>query len=76
MGGLQERAQAALAAGCDLVLHCSGELADTRALAEGLDAISGEASERLAKAMAAPSPQLNLADLDDLIAKRDSLLAV
>jgi beta-N-acetylhexosaminidase len=75
-GGLQERAQAALGAGCDLVLHCSGELADTRALAEGLDAISDAASARLDKAMTEPFHQLDLADLDDLIAKRDSLLAV
>jgi beta-N-acetylhexosaminidase len=73
-GPLPERAKAALAAGCDVVLHCSGAPADTEALAATLDAMTEAATARLATAMtrnAASAP----ADFEELIRKRDALLA-
>ncbi|MDX2275377.1 MAG: beta-N-acetylhexosaminidase [Hyphomonadaceae bacterium] len=54
-GGLTERAQAALGAGCDVVLQCSGVLKDMEAVAEGCLALDGislvraRAVERYAK---------------------------
>jgi beta-N-acetylhexosaminidase len=40
-GGLKERAEAALNAGCDVVLQCSGVLADMEETALGCHALSG-----------------------------------
>lgn len=71
-GTAAERARAALDAGVDIVLHCTGEAGDNEALAEALGPISEAATARLARAMAFdPAP----GDVDQLIAKRDALLA-
>jgi len=43
-------AEAALAAGCDLVLHCSGVFAETAALLAGCPALTGRAQARMAAA--------------------------
>lgn len=40
-GGLKERAEAALKAGCDVVLQCSGVLRDMEEVAEGCVALEG-----------------------------------
>src|SRR5260221_171304 len=47
-GGLGERASGALAAGCDVVLHCNGRLDEMRAVAEAVGAPSPAASRRVA----------------------------
>jgi len=47
-GGLGERASGALAAGCDVVLHCNGRLDEMRAVAEAVGALSPAASRRVA----------------------------
>ncbi|MGE3302177.1 MAG: beta-N-acetylhexosaminidase [Hyphomonadaceae bacterium] len=44
--GLAGRAAAALAAGCDVVLQCSGALADMRAVMEGVSPLAGRALTR------------------------------
>jgi beta-N-acetylhexosaminidase len=46
-GPFEERAASALAAGCDVVLHCSGEIEEMRAVAAGAGAISTDAAARL-----------------------------
>ncbi|WP_420393988.1 beta-N-acetylhexosaminidase [Acuticoccus sp.] len=43
---------AALAAGCDCVLHCNGDLSEARRLADALPPLSGAAERRLAAALA------------------------
>lgn len=59
-GGLRERAEAALGAGCDMVLQCSGVLKEMRQTAEGCRTLDGlslvraRAVEKFAKN--APSP--------------------
>lgn len=73
-GPLVERARAALAAGCDIVLHCSGKAADNAALAEALGPISEAAAARLKRAMAGTGTAAP-ADCETLAAKRDALLA-
>lgn len=51
-GSLRERAGAALKAGCDVVLHCNGDLHEMRQVAEGTGALKGRAEKRAAAAMA------------------------
>jgi len=69
-----ERARAALDAGCDIVLHCSGEMADNEAVAGALGGIDEAARERLERAMARANG-VSEQSYDRLVAKRDALLA-
>ena len=55
-GSLSERAGAAIAAGCDMVLHCNGELAEMRAVAAVAPTLAGEAARRAAAALATKRP--------------------
>ncbi len=51
-GSLRERAEAALKAGCDVVLHCNGDLDAMRQVAEGTGPLRGRAAKRAAAALA------------------------
>jgi beta-N-acetylhexosaminidase len=51
-GGLGDRAEAVLAAGCDLVLHCSGDAAEMATVAAASGPMSDAACERWRKAAA------------------------
>jgi len=55
-GSLSERTAAAIVAGCDMVLHCNGELAEMRAVATAVPALAGEAARRAAAALATKRP--------------------
>lgn len=70
-----ERARAAIDAGCDLVLHCSGLLAEMEAIADAVPALSERADRRLARAMAGAGKALS-GDFAALTEKRDALLAL
>jgi beta-N-acetylhexosaminidase len=50
-GSLTERTRAALAAGCDIVLHCNGELAEMEEVASAAPVLAGEAAARAAAAL-------------------------
>lgn len=52
-GSIGERTAAALAAGCDLALHCNGDLAEMRAVAANTPALEGRALARAERALAA-----------------------
>ena len=45
-GTIAERSRAALAAGCDVVLHCNGSLDDMREAADAIPLLAGEAARR------------------------------
>jgi len=51
-GSLQERAGDACAAGCDVVLHCNGDLAEMKAVAVGAGPLRGRAARRAEAALA------------------------
>jgi beta-N-acetylhexosaminidase len=52
-GSIAARTRAAIAAGCDLVLHCNGRLAEMQEVAEAVPILSGDAERRTAGALAA-----------------------
>ncbi len=70
-----ERAARALAAGCDVALHCSGVLAETESVLATIPPMPPATRARLAAAAAmATSSRMNL-DIPALAAERTSLLA-
>jgi len=52
-GSIAERTRAALAAGCDLVLHCNGRLDEMGAVAAEAPILDGAAAQRAGAALAA-----------------------
>src|SRR5215831_14857566 len=54
-GTIAERTRGALAAGCDIVLHCNGDLREMTAVASEARELSGEAADRADAALAARS---------------------
>jgi beta-N-acetylhexosaminidase len=49
-GGFGARAHNALSAGCDLALHCNGDMVEMTAVAEGASVLTAASQRRLAKA--------------------------
>jgi beta-N-acetylhexosaminidase len=75
-GDVSDRAAACVAAGCDIALNCWGRMDEMIAIAEKLPPITARGAERLAAAMATIAPVSDFAEMPDLIAKRDELLAL
>jgi beta-N-acetylhexosaminidase len=73
-GGIADRAVAALAAGVDVVLECSGDLATMRRVTAALPQMVDRAGERLARAMTICSASEG--DMVAALQKRDALLAL
>lgn len=67
-------AQQSIAAGCDLVLHCNGVLAETTALLRGCPVLSNSAAQRLAETRARVLAAREALDADALLALRDAQL--
>ncbi|MGN6499020.1 MAG: glycoside hydrolase family 3 N-terminal domain-containing protein, partial [Tsuneonella sp.] len=74
-GSGPERAERAVAAGCDLALNCWAKMDDMIGIAARLPAMSPETAERLDRALAGTGGAA-AADKAELLAKRDSLLAL
>jgi beta-N-acetylhexosaminidase len=58
-GSLGERSRAAIAAGCDIVLHCNGTMSEMRDVAAEAPLLAGAAAHRATAALALrkrPSP--------------------
>ena len=55
-GSLGERAAAAAAAGCDILLHCNGKMDEARAVARVSPLLEGRAAARAATALARLAP--------------------
>ena len=54
-GRIRSRARAVIHAGCDVALHCNGNLTEMRHAAQGVPRLAGKAKERFAAAVAASS---------------------
>ena len=50
-GSISERSAAAIAAGCDVILHCNGELSEMREVAAAVPPLTGAAAQRAAAAL-------------------------
>ncbi|CAA9529420.1 MAG: GH3 [uncultured Sphingosinicella sp.] len=74
-GEFGARASGVLAAGCDVALHCSGDMAEMQSIANELGDMSDQARRRLDRAMATVEGQGAGPDYAELAARRDELLA-
>ncbi len=74
-GDFGERTRRALAAGCDIGLHCSGDFDEMKACVAAVEEISLQSAIRLDRAMATIARPEILPPIGDLIATRDDLLA-
>ena len=74
-GSFAERAAGVLAAGCDIALHCSGDMAEMAEIAGAVGTIADAGRARLDAAMATIAGTPAAIPLDALVAKRDALLA-
>ena len=71
-----QRAAACVAAGCDVALHCDGQMENMRLVADAVPALSQEGEARLARAMALTFTPQDGMDFAAAVEKRDSLLAL
>jgi beta-N-acetylhexosaminidase len=55
-GSVGERSKAAIAAGCDMVLHCNGKMPEMREVAAAVPVLAGEALRRAIAALGAKRP--------------------
>ena len=72
-GKIGQRAADALAAGCDVALHCNGEMAEMQAVASACRPLSKDGQRRWQRAQAWRQTA-ELPPYDDLLAKLDALL--
>ncbi len=71
-GPIGERAHAAIAAGCDLILHCTGNFAEMQAVAGAVPRLAGDAATRAEVAL----QRRRAPDRSDIAALRAELAAL
>ena len=71
-GTMQDRTRASLDAGCDVILHCNGDLAEMQMVANEAGNMSDLATQRANRALAARRPRAKV-DMAALTAELDGL---
>ncbi|HLN08419.1 MAG TPA: beta-N-acetylhexosaminidase [Xanthobacteraceae bacterium] len=71
-GTMAQRARAVIAAGCDMVLHCNGRLAEMQAIAAVVPSLSGRAAARASAALASRRSPTDI----DVAAARDEFASL
>ena len=71
-GEFADRARDSLAAGCDVVLHCNGDMAEMKAVLAGTKALSGQALRRAKAALGRLAKVPEPFDLDEARARFDA----
>ena len=74
-GSASDRARAALAAGCDLAMHCSGRLEHSRAVLHIVPDVTPETLARMHRARALAQSSRQPLDRSALLADQEALLA-
>lgn len=75
-GSFRDRTEAAFAAGCDMALHCNGNMEEMSAVAEAAPVLSGESLRRANAALARITHDPEPLDPVDARARLDSALAM
>ena len=75
-GSLRERAEASLAAGCDVVLHCNGKREEMEAVAEAAPALAGAALRRAEAALGRIRHEPEPLDVVEARARLDAAFAL
>jgi beta-N-acetylhexosaminidase len=73
-GSIAERAEATLAAGCDLALHCNGKMGEMAMLSEAVAEISPLTMERLLRAASRRRPSAAPGEAQSLRLRLDALM--
>ena len=77
-GSLTERAEAVIVAGCDVIMHCNGDLGEMKAVAAATPALSesgqGRLDRALARVAATPQPDVENAqqELGEILGKLEA----
>jgi beta-N-acetylhexosaminidase len=73
-GTLGERAERAMAAGCDICVHCNGVMSEMEEVATATPVLTGEAARRADAALSRIGPAANL-DPEPILSRLDAALA-